>query len=449
MRRACKDIHPTNEDFLRDVRLGRYEYNFVVSLAQAFEDGEHGCERDRGFAFLLLDALLPEPVPFDVSSDRLGQVLDRTGPNMSLISDRRYREIVSARWLLASSDYSLADQGWSQDQIEQFLLVPANWEFALAHFGQQATRIWREGDFETHEIGSNRDRDRAVFRLLTDPTSPRFDRATAASLARASGDPAHVMTAAQLLLDPSYGAPDVSRVHQLAASLPDPSLKADIVRLLLDPALGEDGLAAAQSLLSGYSPYHHFADADMAAAGTLWQDIARRLAASDDPLVRARGEGILRTGDPRFGPDLLPEVAGDLLLLDRWPEGLPARRFGRAESWAESYPARAIRDEYAGMTGVSVLFGPDGAFEKFWIARSSGSTILDEGAIRSAERYIRPRVKDMRLDGYAGRHVLVRLLDVEWHLGATPDRPLGAQVGDGRVVVVAEPLQRFSDCGTF
>jgi hypothetical protein len=219
--------------------------------------------------------------------------------------------------------------------------------------------------------------------------------------------------------------------------------------LLLDPALGDEGLEAAQSLLSWYSPYVHLDDPATGAAASLWQDIATRLAASEDPLVRARGEGILRTGDPQFGDQELPEVAGAMVVLDRWPETLPALQFAPVDRWAESYPARAVRDEIGGMSGVSALFGPDGAFEKLWISRPSGSIVLDEAAIRNAEHYLRPKVSELRLDGFAGSHVLVPLVDIEWHLGGTPDRPVGAQIADGRAIVVAQPIAGTYSCGFF
>ena len=96
----------------------------------------------------------------------------------------------------------------------------------------------------------------------------------------------------------------------------------------------------------------------------------------------------------------------------------------------------------AGLTGLGVLFGPDGAFQQVWVVRPSGVDSLDKAAVLGAERYFRPRLKELRLPGHAGRHVLVPLVEFAWHLGETTARPAGARIADGRIEIVAKPIVR-------
>lgn len=67
------------------------------------------------------------------------------------------------------------------------------------------------------------------------------------------------------------------------------------------------------------------------------------------------------------------------------PSGLS--RWSRRIS--ENYPSRALREEIEGNVGVSVTIGSNGRVSGCRVARSSGSSILDDAACKGMERYAR------------------------------------------------------------
>jgi len=430
LRRECARLRARDQGFLREVAGGRYDSSSVGTIANAFRSGDYGCEKDPGYAFLIWNAFFPDPLPADVGRYELSQLASFAEGQAAQVRAERYRDIAGLSWLLLSDGPRLEEQGWSRAEVDRFLLEPAHWQAALDNFGARP------------------DRDDTVFRLLTDPAGPAFDRAQAATLALESTDRRHKQIAVLLLLDPRYGEPDIPRASEIAARSHSPELQVQIAGLLLDERFGQMGLDAAQKLIGWYSPYVAYSEQADAGAAGLWQAIAARLVASDDPQARARGEAIRLTGDPRaqVAQPLLPSVTGELAVLDTWPEGLPPIANWGTERWAENYPARAIRDEIGGLTSTSLLFGPDGRFQQVWITRPSGYEPLDQAAVRSAERYLRPRLTDLHLPGFAGRSVLVPLVDVEWRLALSGGETASL---DGRKLTVTAPMRsHYSDCGS-
>ena len=66
----------------------------------------------------------------------------------------------------------------------------------------------------------------------------------------------------------------------------------------------------------------------------------------------------------------------------------PATPRGNPASWAttDDYPARALRNEEQGTTGVTLQVGPDGRVTGCNVTRSSGSSELDEATCRLLTR---------------------------------------------------------------
>jgi len=442
-RRECAKVADDREGYLRDVRRGRHEYYDVLALAENLSAGTMGCAKDDAQAVRLLEATIAKPIPLDAEwwqLDGLARFLPRAE---GAITRERRREIEAMHWLLAPTAVSLAAHGWSSEEIDRFLIQPGRWEFALANFGStRRTMSDGQGGIVVHYGSRNPEVDAAVFRLLTDPLSPRFEPRRAISLGADSSDLSYRRVAIDLLLDAGM-RDDILFARDIAAASTDRGLQIEVARRLLEPPGGTLRVDAAAALLGWYSPYVHVAPEEDAAAAELWQTIARQFVASSDPGRRARGEALLRSGGgPHPSLALVPEVVGALVVLDRWPEALAPLDLGPPGRWSGAYPARAMRDEQAGRVGVSLLFGPDGAFAEPWVARSSGSGVLDEATKTLLLSYARPKLADLKLTGYAGRSVLVPLAEVEWHIGATAERPAGATVEGRRIVVVEQPISR-------
>jgi hypothetical protein len=425
LRRECTRLGVRNARFLRDIARGRYDGDHVSTMAKAFRSGEYGCENDPGYALRMWNAFLPDPLTVDVDVGHLWEVKELAADRRGQLRGERYREIVGLIWLLTPGGPGLAEQGWSAAEIDRFLLRPDYWTLAIEHFGVKP------------------ERDEAVFRLLTDRAHPLFDRARAAELARAGTHLPYKERAATLLLDPRFGEPDVAAASEIAAGSDSRELQARIAATLLQDRFGQPGLDAARALLAWYSPYVHYGDEADGSAALLWRSIASRLSGSDDAQTRASGEAIERTGDPRawLATTTLPPVP-ELVVLETWPGALPPLNLGPPARWGDLYPARAIRDEMAGLAGISALFGSDGRFSRLWVSRSSGSVLLDEAAMAGLERYARPNLAELRLPGFTGRSVLVPVAQVEWHLSPKGEGPEGAVVGDNRIVVGANWIKR-------
>ncbi|MGQ7830110.1 energy transducer TonB [Altererythrobacter sp. Z27] len=96
-------------------------------------------------------------------------------------------------------------------------------------------------------------------------------------------------------------------------------------------------------------------------------------------------------------PTIPPPAPPALVVPPPAPPAAPSRARGATPDnqrrWAariqENYPSRALREEIQGTVGVNVSISPDGRVSACSVARSSGSSILDEAACQGMQRYAR------------------------------------------------------------
>lgn len=410
-RAQCLDLRTHRRANLRRAERGELTVSEVIGLAERYESTTYGCPGDEEFAFDLLAAAVPDPVPLDVDMWLLGAIDARMTASGSRLAAARQDDLRGKFWLLAG------DSAWRRSYEPTGLLArailsdPANMALALTRFGD------------------NNSRDAALLREVSDPASPLFNRAVFAQLAL------------QALSLEQFTAPTRQRLFQAA-------------RLMLDPQLGAPDFATARTLLlaGNIHPYDHLDAATDELAASLWQQIGQHLSQSGNPEDRAAGEALLVTGDPLSGQRTVnTALPANVRYLPEWPV-----QFGEISGWdrilpriAQNYPVRAIRNAESGPVETAVHYGPDGALIGFVVLRSSGSTVLDDRAIENWSRYLRPRPpQTLPADMVSGQDLLIRMPTVEFHLAAN-NTETATRLPDGRIMVTAllrQPGETYSDC---
>lgn len=391
-----------------DDALPNYE---ALTVARALREGEFGCRKRPGVALDLVDRVIGSPVTLPRGSEAVRDYLDWTQDERA--SERR-DEVVIGAWISNSSYASgfcsgyyqdALPHGISEDAVLSYLLRPEYWAIAR------------------DEFGNNPARDRLVLRRLIDPASEKYDLALAAEIASQFN-----------------GRRDSNRLDPVVI---------EVAEALADPRLGPPDYDAAAKVLGAYSLYAwiDLGEDEAARLRPLWTRILQSRLTHPDEQVRREALYALGTGDPSARPGVawaaqMPEGA-DLVRLEKWPASLPPlTNLGHAAARiAEHYPPRALREMQAGRVELGIVFGPDGKFNDVIVTRSAGS-ILDQAAARDAERYLRPRLGDMVLEGFEGRSVYVPLPAFEYRIPTILDNTAKGLNADGTMIVILAQMFR-------
>lgn len=383
----------------------------ALAVARALREGEFGCRKRPGVALDLVDRVIGSPVTLPGGSDAVLDYLDWTQDEPA--SERR-DEVVIGAWISNSSYVSGFCSGYyqdalpygrSEDAVLSYLLRPEYWAIAR------------------DEFGNNPARDRLILRRLIAPASEKYDLALAAEIA------------SQL-----NGRRDSNRLDPVVI---------EVAEALADPRLGPPDYEAAAKVLGAYSLYAWIdvGEDEAARLRPLWTRILQSRLTHPDEQVRREALYALGTGDPSARPGVawaaqLPEGA-NLVRLEQWPASLPPlTNLGHAAARiAEHYPSRALREMQAGRVELGIVFGPDGKFNDVIVTRSAGS-ILDQAAARDAERYLRPRLGDMVLEGFEGRSVSVPLPAFEYRIPTILDNTAEGLNADGTKIVILARMFR-------
>ena len=364
----------------------RLNRDLAIHAAKAMEHGIRGCRTDPKMAFDILDRLTPDPIPVDTAPELIWQLRNLSRHSGLAESHPRLWQISAMTWLIREGQMFPEANVLDRDKLRAFLLRPGNWEAAVQRFGLHYSCGGPTASSESLE-NTSPERDAMVLEALTDPASPRFDLARAAALA---------------------GTTEIA------------SVRAQVATALLDPAKGPPNPAAAAALLDWYSPYRH-PNLTEEQATQVQQDMA---------IIAAH-----RTSAAMPSPAPQPD-ASDMLELDSWPASLQPIDLGAVFS-PDDYSSRAMREGVAGAVKTALVFGPDGAFSRLAVLRSSGNIDLDERTTTLILRRARPQLSTARLEGHAGRTVLLPLPVVEWHLASPASRwteGVTAEPGTFRIV---------------
>ena len=362
-------------------------------VVQAMHEGSNRCRKQREMALQLADAAIGSPVTMPRTSHLVARFLHWTRNDPT--SERR-EEILIGSWLTNTGispgscgtwpNY-IADlpYGHSEADVLAWLLRPEYWANAVERFGDHPVR------------------DQMILRQLIDPGSENYDLALAARLTP-------------------------QRQDNREMYLPD-ALDIEIAEMVVDPKLGIPNYEAAAKVLRSNSIYLNSAtyQDEFDRIRPLWLRIMQSRLTHTDPQVRREAAFALGVSDALSVPgapllDDLPDGA-NLVTLDAWPEGLvPLQDLRRSASRIqEAYPRRALREEKEGRVELGIVFAPDGSFQSLHVTRSAGE-LLDQGAIDSVQRYLRPKLDEMVLTGYGGSYVLVPLIALEYRTARVIDR---------------------------
>lgn len=398
LRSECREVLAAKAHTLWQLQERELAYEDVAPVAYSFAQGKNRCPQDRELAFELYDAAAG-PLLVLLDGWRLRE-LHAAAQNAQTADPQRKRAIAFRDWLVndtfregvmcsAGHYEDRLPAGWSEGETRAEFLRSANWDRALKTLGQNPAR------------------DRMIVEAVKDRASPYYSPPDALSYGLQIRDPALRLTVARMVTDKEHGPPDYE---------------------------------AAARLLDWYSPYiaNGLDAAANAEAADIWRRIAQSRLASGDAAVRARAEAMLATGDPHAFPAIDPMAlvpAGAELALLGWQEVAPdAPPAAMATALTRNYPARALRNEEAGVVRVGALFDPSGAYAGLHVLRSAGEQ-LDRATTGAFERYWRPRLKDMVLPPATGWR-LVELPPIEWRIGAASEQYAATgEFRDGRFVV--------------
>jgi TonB family protein len=406
MRDECRSALRNSKNTLAKIKSGQLSEDKLGGLVVAFDEGENGCRKNEKFVFRMLDSFYAVPER-KFSSPRLLERYVSNWPETLRPAEREYAYHLT--WLFDENRYSLP-YNLTPEQARIFVEKPEHWNIALAKFGNS----WP--------------RDDAVFASVSDPQSPHYDREMAWKLA--GFDSKHQrqrkMVAASLYTDPRFGTPDFAKAETM---LP----------------------VGAQYSDYGGDPIYQQANA-------AWKQIANAYAQSSDPVTRDKGRMLqerLTPSSPSKWPALAHPKDGRIWLsLADWPKSVKNpfenARFGPHLLRVDDYPNRAMHKEEEGRVSIAARFGPDGKFAALEVIESSGSTTLDEAAIRSMNRRFRPRLDNqLSIDGYQGSEVRVPLIAVFWRLAFDRDdtNPNGGitRYANGELSVIALPRTQRAD----
>lgn len=405
-RAECRDLRTHRRANMRRVERGELDDFDVLDLADHYLRTEYGCPGDAVFAFDLVEAAVPDPIPPTYDNRAiLARLTQGLGANGHRLSPERVQSIEKANWLIGGLPFPNLHYAPSAAEIDAMLADPQQRALVIEH----------------------RSQDRAMLAALSDPARPGFDRQTYASLVvrgySTNGDRGALVSAAGMLLDAAHGEPDAD--------------------------------AARRVLSHGYfSPYVHHGDPELEAEAIgLWRQIGEHLSESDDPVERAFGEGLAATGDPQVALRIPIDLPANAQVVDEWPEELEAPVWQTDLAWWQRvlgqigyYPNRALRLEEVGLVETALHYGPDGNLVGFTVLRSSGSLTLDEATVRAWTRYFRPRpLPSLPAEMIDGHDLFIRMPNVEYHLETTDnggDQSAAAQLPDGNVIVTGRYRQQ-------
>jgi TonB family protein len=372
MRQKCRKALANPKKFLAKVKAETLKDFELRDYVIAFDEGKYGCRKNTKFVFRTLDSFysLPER---KFSSPWLLRRYAFAWPEEYEPVNRAY--VYNLLWLF-DENRSYLPKDWTSAEARAFVDRPGHWKIALAKFG------------------NSRERDDAVFASVSDPQSPHFDRETAVQLSAFSSKNQLLrkVIAASLYTDPRIGQPDFAKAESL---LPISGLYSDFV----DNPVQQKAHAAWVQIIDGYMQ-------------------------SNDAALRKKGiqlkEEMFLTTLEKWPTIEHPKDGRVWLSLADWPKTAknPFDSVNLAHVMtADDYPARAMRNEEAGRVTIAASFGPEGKFSGLEVIQSSGSALLDETAVKTMHRRIRPKLDEMTLAGYQGREVRVPLLAVNWQLG--------------------------------
>ena len=391
----CRQLWRNRTKVLDDLSSGTLAYSELRHLAKAMVEGTNNCKVRRGFAFRLADAAVGSPVR---NGGHNGATSDFYSWAPKNLAQTRRDEVRLGTWLRSNTYVSgfcspghwrdYVPEGFSPQELRAALISGDYWDRSLRQFG------------------TNPARDRMILNELIDEQSHLFDPMLAYKLVTKADS----SWAENYTIEPFY-----SQVG---------SLRIDLAQALTDGRQGAPNYEAAARLLQWHRPFIHYgrkAD-DWQQAEPMWVRIWQSRLGSDDPAVKKAALYALLTRDNAAiaGKPLaatLPDNAR-LEILPNWPDSLAHISTERAYSLmarGASYPSRAIRERLAGRIELGLVFDPDGAFLKIHIGRSVKG-ILPEAARKTVARYFRPKLKQLRIEGYSGRYVFVPLPPIEYHL---------------------------------
>ncbi len=412
IRDQCRKIWRNRDEVLADLRKGYRGFIELREVTMAFREGRGKCKPRPDFAFELVDAAIKTPV----RRSRLNSPYDlffAWAPDD--YPEERLREVSLGTWLLGStwhrgicSSGRYTDGlpgGFEESEVRSVLLSDDYWTASLERFG------------------NNPARDRLILRELIDPNSRYFNLKLAQRL-----------------------TPRFTTRNTLDFDRP---IVLDVAEALADPRLGLPDYEAAVKLISWYTPYveGRLQGDELLRVRNLWIRVNQSRLTHPDPQVARSATLALLTGDPTYRSgvpfaEVLPE-GSEIEILESWPDELPPLR--SPERWAariaDFYPSRALREEVGGRVDYGIIFDPAGEFHSLHVKRSAGK-ILDSAAIRGAERYIRPRPKKLKLEGYEGRYVFVQLPSNVYRISWDKDSyPNDAVAEDYVINIVAKPIR--------
>lgn len=410
IRDKCRKVWRNREEVLVDLRRGHLSFAELREVTFALREGHGKCKPRPDFAFELVDAAIKTPVRasrLDSPHDLFFKWAPADYPK------ERRREITLGTWLLGSTwyrgfcsrgDYSdRLPYGFEESEVRSVLLSDDYWTASLERFGNNPVR------------------DRLILRELIDPNSPYFD------LRRAQR------------LTPRF----TSKIKRDF----DKPIIIDVAEALADARLGVPDYEAAAELILWYTPYveGRLKGEELQRVRDLWTRVQQTRLSHADPKIARAATLALLTGDPTFRPGVpfteeLPAGA-EIEVLENWPDALPPLR--SPERWAsriaDQYPSRALREGIAGRVDYGIIFDPDGQFHSLHVTRSAGE-YLDGATIRAAERYVRPRPRQLKLGGYPSRYVFVPLPSNIYRISWDRDKyPNDAVAEDYVINIVSQP----------
>lgn len=381
-------------------------------VVQAMHEGSNRCRKQQARALELVDTAIGSPVILPRSSDLVRYYLDWTEADAT--SERR-EEIRIGSWLTNTSARSFPCQtrpfysdalphGYTEADVLTWLLRPEYWAIAVERFGHNPAR------------------DQLILRQLIDPASEKYDLTLAGQLTPKRRDNRNLR-------------------------LPD-ELDLTIAEAVADPRLDKPDFQTAAIIVGRASFYRHSGidEENLERIRPLWLRIMQSRLSHHDPQVRREAAFALGVSEAASEPGIplsetLPEEAR-VTTLEAWPEGLPPLQDMRqsVSRIQENYPRRAVREELQGRVELGIVFAPDGSFHSLYVTRSAGE-ILDQASKNSAERYLRPRLSEMVLKGFAGQYVYVPLPAFEYRLASVLNAENHGLSRDGQTIMIsARPL---------
>lgn len=412
-RAECRAVINDVDAYSANVRASDPFRWSTIEVAKALHDGSANCPQRPDVAFALVDGVIGSPVFTDPQSEFVLSFLQwkPAGFDQDRADEVAIGSWVTNRswnnWSCSGNYLDMLPRGYSETQVTEWLVKPEYWAVAMEGFGHNPAR------------------DRIILRQLIDPQSVYFNLAEAARLT------------------PYY----FNRGEEIRPELID----IDVAEALTDPDLGEPDYETAAKLLAWYSPvsFRDMSEEARERARALWVRIAQSRLTSADPQLRSDAMLFFETGDP-WAKAAIPlsnvlRANADIEVLDYWPDTLipplGLERVGRR--FADHYPSRAIREWTEGRVELGLVFGPDGAFHSLHVSRGN-SEVLENAAKRGIGRYFRPRIAEMKLEGFEGRYVYVPLPSFEYGLAYDANNvPSGYDAERNSFVIVAEPRRQY------